>query len=125
MPLLDVVTDVLSDPNFIDSFSVTRNIQTITPLGRAVDTPTVIAKVYGVVMPVDNSIIDKFPQGEIEHGDIIIYTRFRLTDGGGASDFDIVTWNGATYQVKSTNDWSRYGPGYMEAICTLNVVSNP
>jgi galactose-6-phosphate isomerase len=123
MPLLDVVTDVLSDPNFIDSFSVMRNVQAITSGGMAVDTPTIIANVYGVVMPVDNSVIDKFPQGEIEHGDIVIYTRYRLTDGYGTSDFDIITWNGETYQVKSVNDWSRYGPGYIEAVCTLNEVN--
>lgn len=123
MPLLDVVSDVLSDPNFIDSFLVTRNIQTVGVDGNAVDEPTVIPNVYGVVMPVDSAVIQKFPQGEIEHGDIVIYTTFRLSDGKGTHDFDIVTWNGETYQVKSTNDWSRYGPGYMEAVCTLNVVN--
>src|ERR1700720_836145 len=100
MPMLDVVPDIFGDLNCIDSFLVTRNIQTVTSGGRAVDTPTVIPLIYGVVMPVDNSVIDKFPEGEVRHGDIVIYTTFALTDGHGGSDYDVVTWNGDTYQVK-------------------------
>lgn len=122
MPLLDV-TDVLTDPYFEDTFSVTRNIQSMTTGGDAIDTQTLIPIVRGVVNAVGNSIIDKFPEGEVSHGDIVIYTTFPLTDGKGNRDFDIVTWHGETYQVKSTSDWSAFGQGYIEAVCTLNRVS--
>jgi len=123
MPLLDVVTDVLFDPDFIDVFSVTRASQTMTTGGMAEDTSTVVSPVYGVVEAPNDSNLAKFPEGESLHGSIVIHTTFRLTAGQGSSDFDIVTWNGRTYQVVDVSDWSRYGQGYIEAVCTLNKVS--
>jgi galactose-6-phosphate isomerase len=123
MPLLDVTTDIFSDPYLIDTFLVTRSTQSVDSHGEASDLQTIIPMVYGVVAPADNSVIAKFPEGEVQHGDIVIYTTFALTDGRGKADFDVVTWHGNTYQVKSTNDWSAFGPGYIEAVCTLNVVS--
>jgi galactose-6-phosphate isomerase len=122
LPSLDI-TDILADPDFADKFNVTRYTQTITSGGMATNTPAVIYNVSGVVTANDNIELLKMPDGELLSGSITIITKFRLTDGSGALDADVVTWHGRTYQVKTIGDWSGWGAGFIEAVCTLNVVS--
>jgi galactose-6-phosphate isomerase len=122
MPSLDV-TDILTDPDFADTFNVTRSIQTISPGGMASNSSILIANVSGVVTANDDIDLLKMPDGELLSGSITIITKFRLTNGSGAIDADVVTWHGRTYQVKTIGDWSGWGAGFIEAICTLNVVS--
>ena len=122
MPSLDV-TDILTDPDFADTFTVTRSIQTVSTGGMASNALSVLTGVSGVVTANDNVELLKMPDGEILSGSITIITKFRLTDGGGTQDADVITWHGRTYQVKTIGDWSGFGAGFIEAICTLNVVS--
>ena len=122
MPALDV-TDILTDPDFVDRFTVTRFIQTISSGGVASNAATVVHNVSGVVTANDNINLLKMPDGEMLSGSITIHTKFRLTNGGGTNDADIVTWHGRTYQVKTIGDWSGFGAGFISAICILNVVS--
>lgn len=122
MPDLDV-TDILSDPDFSDTFTVTRFVQSISDGGIASNTPTVFSNILGVVTANDNIDLLKMPDGEILNGSITIHTTFRLTNGDGATDADIITWHGRTYQVRTIGDWSGFGPGFISAVCTLNVVS--
>ena len=122
MPLLDV-SNILGDPDFVDTFTVTQYTQTISSGGMASNTANVIHSVGGVVYPNDNIDLIKMPDGEVLNGSITIVTRFRLTNGAGNRDADVVTWNGRTYQVKAVSDWSRYGAGFIEAVCQLNLVS--
>src|ERR1700731_24009 len=99
MPSLDV-TDILTDPDFADMFMVSRFGQTITSGGMTLDTPTIFNNISGVVTANDNVDLLKMPDGEILTGSITICTRFRLTNGSGSLDADVVTWHGRTYQVK-------------------------
>lgn len=122
MPSLDV-TDILTDPDFADTFIVTQSIQTVSSGGMASNALTVLTNVSGVVTANDNIDLMKMPDGELLAGSITVITKFRLTNGSGTRDADIVTWNGRTYQVKTVGDWSRFGAGFIEAVCVLNVVS--
>jgi hypothetical protein len=119
MPALDV-TDILTDPDFADLFTVTRFVQTVTAGGMASNASNIINNVSGVVTANDDIDLLKMPEGELLSGSITIITKFRLTNGSGAQDADVVTWHGRTYQVKTIGDWSGFGAGFIEAICVLN-----
>lgn len=120
MPSIDV-SDVLTDLDFVDCFSVTRSTENLV---NGINTPTqeVFSEVYGVVTPNDDLNLLRTPEGARLAGSITIHTQFQLSDGGADGDADIVTWNGRAYTVTSVGDWSRYGDGFVVAICAYNQV---
>ncbi len=118
MPLLDV-SDVLDDPMFRDDgLSVERTTRTVNDSGNGVDTTTVMP-LSGVVTSAAGSLLMRVPEGERNGDWISIHTRFRLIDGEGEFTADIVTWMGKRWTVYSTNDYSRYGSGFVQALCQL------
>jgi len=116
MPLIDV-SQLLHDPDFTTTFVVARGTQTVDSHGRASETRTTSTQT-GVVYPASGNKLIRTPEGENIIGDITIVTQFQLTEGDGASNqADLVTWNGRTYTVVNTNDYSQYGNGFIEAVC--------
>jgi galactose-6-phosphate isomerase len=129
MPLLDV-SEVLLDPDFQDSFTVKRQVQTVNDKGVVVLVP-IISTQYGVVTMDDGTVAKRFPDLERVEGAILVHTKYRLTDGtiSGLSTLtaDIITWpvtNGREYNVQFVDNYSRYGDGFICAICTLRDLTN-
>ena len=118
MPFLDV-SEILSDPDLSDTFDVTRSTQTVNSNGLASVTQATTTGIAGVVTFDKNYVLQRQAQGSHIEGAIIIHTTFRLTNGTGAADADIVTWNGRQYTVVMVSDWSRYGAGFVSATCDL------
>lgn len=121
MPTIDV-SEVLTDPDFLDSFTVTRTTESLT---NGINTPTTqtFENVVGVVTADSHLNLQWTPEGTLVAGAITIYTQFRLTNGGGDVQADCVTWHGNSYTVENTNDWTGYGQGFIVATCTLNQVN--
>jgi len=118
MALLDV-SEVLLDPDFMDSMTCTRYTQTVSSTGMASNTSTT-STFYGVVTSDSGDILDRIATGERVKGSIVIHTTFRLRDGSGASQTaDMITWKGSTYTVSNVNDYSHFGRGFVSAICDL------
>jgi galactose-6-phosphate isomerase len=117
-PRLDV-TSVLKDSLFRDHFDVTRNVQTVGNDGNVIDTPTAFLRISGVVNAMNSAILVRNDVGEMLAGDIQIFTKFKLTDGTGTLDADIVTWDGQQYTIVNIDNWSRFGKGYVRAIAKV------
>lgn len=118
MPLLDV-SDVLLDPDFMDSsLACTRQDQTVNDDGLAVNAETV-SPFSGVVTNNTGDILLRRAEGERIAGSITIHTKFRLCDGQDGRSADIVTWLGARYTVTNVANWSTYGAGFVMATCDL------
>ena len=115
MPTLDV-TRVLDNPRFKTSFQVSRKTQVVGTDGRATETGPPSTQ-SGVVLPAEGGKLVRTPEGETAMADIEIVTKFLLTEGGGATQADIVTWKGSDYTVVDTNDFSEYGVGFIQAFC--------
>jgi hypothetical protein len=118
MALIDV-SEVLMDPDFMDSMTCTRYMQTVPATGMAVNTSTT-SIFYGVVTSGSGDILDRIATGERVKGSIVIHTTFRLRDGSGASQTaDMITWKGSNYIVSTINDYSHFGRGFVSALCDL------
>jgi galactose-6-phosphate isomerase len=119
MAFLDV-DDVITDPDFADSaLSFERITQTIDDTGEAVNTP-VSAAFSGVVCAADGSTMTRNPEGGMVATNITITTLTALTSGNDTTTpADIVTWRGARYTVKNTNDFQNFGRGYTRASCEI------
>lgn len=124
MPLIEM-SEVLTDPMFLDSFSVNRRTQLVDETGIASTGSTVFPGVFGVVYPSDKNDLSRLPDFQLQSKAITVITKFALrgeskTSGDGATSFypDLVVWNGGSYIVAVLEDYSRFASGFLLAICT-------
>jgi hypothetical protein len=117
MPLLDV-SEILLDPDFVDSLVCARQTQTVDDNGIATDS-AVSTPFYGVVTNNTGDLLMRLAEGSRINGSITVHSRFLLQAGGDGQDADIVTWNGRQYTVTNVGDWSRFGIGFTAANCEL------
>lgn len=115
--LLDV-TDVLDDPDFLDTTLVlVRRVvaQQQDGTARGAGGPIPFA---GVVIPDGGQELIQTPEGNQVRGDITVYTRTALTAGDANYDADVIHWSRAAYRVIATKPWL-YASGYTQAIAAL------
>lgn len=117
MPLLDV-SEILLDPDFVDSLVCARQTQTVDNNGIATDS-AVSTPFYGVVTNDTGDLLMRLAEGSRVKGSITVHSRFLLQAGSDGQDADIVTWNGRSYTVTNVGDWSRFGIGFTAANCDL------
>lgn len=118
MPLLDV-TEVLTDPDFAEfNLVCVRNTQKIDDNGRAYNVPRTFPFV-GVVTSAGGVELQRLAEAERNKQTISIITRFRLAAGDDTRNADVVTWACKQYTVRTTDDYSHYGRGFIQAIAVL------
>ncbi|KVT95611.1 hypothetical protein [Burkholderia ubonensis] len=122
MAFLDV-TDVLLDPDFMDSgLLCNRMAQTTDERGRAHNTVT--ATPFAAVVTSDKGdILHRNGDGSRIIGSITLHTMFRLIDGSTGRDADEIVWSGRAYTVVNVNDYSHFGRGFVCATCDLKPLS--
>lgn len=127
MPFLDV-SDLTIDPDFADSFTVTRNKEGFDH-GRLVKIPTVYNNVIGVVDMAGPNDLRKLPEGVYTGKIISVVTKFRLMASGkiGADTYqpDIITWHGSDYTVILIDDYDEFGAGQIEALAESKTTQDP
>lgn len=119
MPWLDV-SDVITDPFLADSFTVVRRMQTVNQQG---ETSILVMGSYsaiGVVTPTGSNSLVRAEAYESQSDSVQIITMFRLRsasqDVAGINwQPDLIQWNGITYQIKTLNDFTRFGAGFIQA----------
>ncbi|UGA37951.1 hypothetical protein JOS77_29125 [Chromobacterium haemolyticum] len=112
------VTDVLLDPDFMDTgLNCIRTQLTTGSNGRDTSTQTT-TPFFGVITSDRGDILDRLAGAERVVGSITIHTPFRLVDGRDPGiTADIVTWKGNHYTVSNVNDYSHFGKGFICASC--------
>jgi hypothetical protein len=133
VPDLDV-TDILTDPDLADCFTVIRRENTIGNDGVGTVTPTSYCNVVGVVTAAGNQALQRLPESQLMGKTVSVVTTFRLrgatTDPVTGLQYqpDLVVWpiqNGTTFVVADLQDWSRFGAGFVEATCSSIGWSDP
>lgn len=117
MPLLDC-SEILLDPDFVDSLVCARMTQVVGNDGIAADTPTT-TPFWGVVTNNSGDLLMRMAEGSRINGSITVHSQFNLVAGSDGIDADVVTWNGRQYTVTNVGDWSRFGIGFTAANCEL------
>lgn len=121
------VTEVLTDPDLMTKFTVTRRPEVVTSKGRSsVPAPETIQNVAGVICAASPDDLDRLPEADLSQRHISIVTQFRLRIASrvGAQNYkpDLVTWENGTYQVLSVDPYPHSGPGFVQAIAgSINI----
>lgn len=120
MPVLDV-SDLLTDPDFMDHFVVVRSVTTTDPdTGRGYEAQTA-EDAFGVVTSGSGMNLVRGSDAARGDGTITVHTTYQLTEGSreDGTDADIVQWRGRSWTVVKIDDYSRYGAGFVVATCSL------
>lgn len=128
MPFLDV-SDLTVDPDFADTFTVTRRREAFDH-GRLIPgATTVYAGVIGVIDMAGPNELKRFPEGQITGKVISIVTKFRLMASGkiGTDTYqpDTVTWHGSDYVIIWIDDYDEFGAGQIEALAESRTTQDP
>jgi len=117
MPFLDV-SDVLSDPDFSTSLVLLDRAEVVDTDGFAVSS-VVETPFSGVVTSESGRNLQRTPEASRSLGGIMVHTQVTLVEG------DEIRWKGATYTVRTVDDYSEYGGGFYAAICDLKPITPP
>jgi galactose-6-phosphate isomerase len=116
------VTDLILDPDVGgQTIVVFRRQQEINEYGEGVDATEPIATL-AAVYPTGNNSLVREQAFQTMSDTITVVTKYPLNGPGKNAegnnyDASIVGWEGNFYIVKSTNKFSKYGPGFVEAEC--------
>lgn len=113
------VSDVLNDPELVQTIPVTRATETVGNKGRT-QLATRDFTVQGVVHPATEEQLERLPEADRSSETIAVYTATPLTAGDETLAPDTVTWRGGTYKVKSVMDYKDYG--FCEALAVSDTM---
>lgn len=105
--MLDM-SDVLNDPDFSQTFTVTRSVETVNLKGRG-ETSLEVIPASGVLVPATPRQLARLPEADRSSEIIAVYSREPLTPGSDTFKPDLVTWRGRNYRVVSLDDYADYG----------------
>src|ERR1700694_3507137 len=124
MPDIDV-SDLLLDSDIAgEAFSVIRRQEIVGANGVPVLTQTTLPKagdpaIVGSITPTGDNSLVRAEAYSTQSNTIKVITAFRLRgpskDGTGKSfQPDIVLWNGNHFVVRTLNEWTSFGAGFVE-----------
>ena len=117
MPLIDV-SDLLTDPDFVQSIVITRRAQSVDNTGRGVESDSTLTIIGCVTIgPLDPMIFGT--DATYSRKSIAVHTRAQLYDATTGFSADLVTFEGNTYVVKQVYPWNQFGRGFYAAQCEL------
>lgn len=125
MPLLDPGSPVLSSPMLIGTFSVRRRNSTVSQGGRNKTSDTLIEDLPGVVYPSGNNSNDRTEDASTGFKSIEVISQFRLQSQVERLIPDIVLWRGGEFIVRTVDDYTPYGAGWIQATCTTDKIIDP
>lgn len=129
-PTLDV-SDVLTSPEFADEFKAVRRVQGVNTHGEPYIVSTQVfgrkQGCVGVITPSGENSLVRADAYEAQSNSLQVITKFRLQgavkDGRPVPETqwlpDLVEWQSNHYIVRTTNDFSRFGAGFIVADCLL------
>lgn len=117
MALIDV-SELMTDPDFTNTISLTRRTQTISDYGE-----TVLTGITGdatvVVQAGNGETLKRNPEYSVMTDWITIYAKIDFRADGNGYYADKITWGGRTFQVKTVTDFMNWGDGYTRADCLI------
>lgn len=121
MPWISVTPTILNPLVGGEAFQVIRRQEVVNTYGEMTVSTTTLNAVGSITPTAENSLVreDAF---QTQSKTIHVITTFHLQAmgiGAGGAKFqpDLILWHGDYYLLKTLNDWSSYGAGFVEADC--------
>lgn len=116
MALIDV-SEVLDDPDFLDTITIVRVVAAVNAYGENELTESSF-EAPAVVQPASPDTLARLPDSVRSQDAITVWYKGLLKSSAGADSYpDKVVWGGYTFVVHATDPFNNYGAGYVEATC--------
>ena len=111
------VSDLLLDPDFVDTVSVIRRTTAINSYGEnVVSEPTTIVTVASV-QPASFKQIQRLPDA-LRIADVrSFYIKIPIILDSTTTYPDVIVYRGKRFQVQTSAHWLNFGAGWCEAVC--------
>lgn len=131
MPEIDVASEVVLDGMIAGEWFWVVRRRSWTDSDGFQQNANVRVRALGSLYPEGDNSLNREDGFQSQNKGLTVVTKFLLRDA--AEDVngvnwqpDLVEWQGDTFLVKSIKDFSRYGPGFVEAACdSFNYNNNP
>jgi hypothetical protein len=105
------IAEVVDDPDFAQTFAVTRSQGGSWQSGKWIDNVTTVS-MWGSIQPPTPEELDLVPEGDRVTGVIAIHCSNQIYETNVASKLgisDIVLWHNQSYRVLKVFPWNDYG----------------
>lgn len=123
------VSDGVLEVSFQDTFDVARRLDNVDQKGRTNISEQLFPRVQGVVTPTGDNDLKRLREDQRAGKSILVVTNFRLQGPAPGMQPDAVAWPSGSserFVVAHLEDFSRYGQGFVSAICVdMSVVQAP
>ena len=117
------------DPSFLDNFTIIRRVQRVNQYGRV----EIIERRWtgvGVVVASSPNDLQRLPEMQYFNKAVTVYTQWKLQGPSAGMQPDEIIWPptpaGSQYIVRSLEDYSRYGRGFISCVClSIDAVDPP
>ncbi len=114
------VTDLLTDPDFVDKIQLIDRKPVVNTRGENLLTECVTDSV-GSVQPADGHTIARLPEDLQTSNVSSFWFKGVIVATAPGKYSSILVFKGMRYQVKMVNEWSNWGAGYCEGVCVAEV----
>ena len=114
MALLDV-SEILNDPDFVDTFTVIRRAEGVSDKGRAILTLEGIAAV-GVVTMAGPNDLRRLPEAQLQDRTLSIVSKFAFFGASVGYQPDLIQWRNDLYIVSVLDLYPQFGRGFTQVI---------
>jgi hypothetical protein len=104
------------DPSFLDNFTIIRRVQHVNQYGR-VEIVEGRWTGVGVVVASSPNDLQRLPEMQYFNKAVTIYTQWKLQGPAPNMQPDEIIWHGSQYLVRSLEDYSGYGRGFISCVC--------
>lgn len=114
------VSELLSDPDFVDPIQVITRTQRVDGLGQGTYFEKVL-NTFGSVQPANFKTVNKLPEAMRVANVSSFFFKGEIIASDPGKYSSILVFRGKRYQVQTVADWSNYGNGYTEGTCVAEV----
>lgn len=114
------VTELLTDPDFVDRIQLVTRKTTINSLGENVLQETVLSTV-GSVQPAAGRVVQRLPEALRVANVSSFWFKGAIVAVAPGKYSSVLVFKGTRYQVQLVFDWTNWGEGWCEGTCVAEV----
>lgn len=114
------VTELLSDPDFVDAIQLITRTPTINSLGENLLSESTLTTI-GSVQPASGRAVQRLPEAMRVANVSSFWFKGKITASAPGKYSSLLVFKGTRYQVQLVFDWSNWGEGWSEGTCIAEV----
>lgn len=116
------VSELMSDPDFVDPIQVITRVPSINFLGENVLKESVL-NTFGSVQPASGKTISRLPEALRVSNVSSFWFKGEIIASAPGKYTSILVFRGKRYQVQIVFDWTNFGEGYSEGTCVYEAIA--